>query len=137
MSWAITHRRRIRYSDVDAQGIVFNGNYLTYYDDAITDLFVEAGLTGSSMHSAGYDVVTAHASIDFKAVAELLDEMEIRIRLGRVGNTSVTFEVASNVGDRVTTEAKIVYVTVDAETFRPVPVPPSFVQAIEAVSDPR
>ncbi len=30
---------RVRYAETDAQGIVFNGNYLTYTDTAIYEYF--------------------------------------------------------------------------------------------------
>ena len=95
MSWPITYQRRVRYGDVDSQGIVFNANYLDYYDDAITDLFLAAGLTPDVTHRAGYDVVTAHASIDFRATAALFDTLNVGVRVGAIGNTSVTFEVES------------------------------------------
>ncbi len=137
MSWPVTYKRRVRYADVDSQGIVFNGNYMTYYDDAITDLFLAAGMTADVTHAAGYDVVTAHASIDFKATATLFETLEVDVRIGRIGKTSITFELKSRVGDRVTTEAKIIYVTVDARTFRPTPVPDEFIAAMQAIhTDP-
>lgn len=133
MSWPVTYERRVRYADVDSQGIVFNGNYLTYYDDAITDLFLAAGMTADVTHAAGYDVVTAHASIDFKATATLFETLEVDVRIGRIGKTSITFELQSRVGARITTAAKIIYVTVDARTFRPTPVPDEFIAAMEAI----
>ena len=134
-SWPVSYFRKVRYSDIDSQGIVFNGNYLTYYDDAITDLFLAAGLTAERMHEAGYDVVTAHASVDFKATAELFEELEIRVRVAKFGNTSLTFELETCVGERVTTTANIIYVTVDAATFRPIPVPQSFKTAMQAIHE--
>jgi acyl-CoA thioester hydrolase len=135
MSWPVTYKRRVRYADVDSQGIVFNGNYMIYYDDAITDLFLAAGVTADVTHAAGYDVVTAHASMDFKATATLFETLEVDVRIGRIGDTSITFELRSRVGERVTTEAKIIYVTVDAETFRPTPVPDEFVTAMQEIHD--
>ena len=33
------HPLRVRWAEVDPQGIVFNGNYLTYADVAITEYF--------------------------------------------------------------------------------------------------
>ncbi len=136
-SWPVSYLRKIRYSDVDSQGIVFNGNYLTYYDDAITDLFLAAGITAADMHGDGYDVVTAHAAVDFEATASLFEDMEIGVRIGKFGNTSLTFELESHIGDRVTTTASIIYVTVDAATFRPITVPQSFKNAMQAIhADP-
>ena len=32
---------RVRYAEVDAQGIVFNAHYLTYFDCAITEYYRE------------------------------------------------------------------------------------------------
>lgn len=131
--WPVTYVRKIRYSDVDSQGIVFNGNYLTYYDDAITDLFLAAGLDAATMHAHGYDIVTAHASVDFTATAQLFEELAVVVKVGRIGNTSVVFEIESSVGDRATTRAEVVYVTVDAASFKPTPVPASFREAMQRV----
>ena len=132
-SWPVTYLRKIRYSDVDSQSIVFNGNYLSYYDDAITDLFLAAGLDAATMHSAGYDIVTAHASVDFKATATLFEDLEIGVRVAKFGNTSFTFDIESRVADRITTTAKIIYVTVDPEAFTPLPVPQSLKAAMQAI----
>ena len=34
---------RVRYSEVDAQGIVFNAHYLTYFDSAMTEYLRHIG----------------------------------------------------------------------------------------------
>ena len=80
-------------------------------------------------------MVTAHASMDFRATATLFETLEVDVRIERIGKTSITFQLESRVDDRVTTEAKIIYVTVDAETFRPTPVPDEFVAAMQAIHD--
>ncbi len=135
MEWPVTYRRKIRFSDTDAQGIVFNATYFVYFDDALTDLFEVAGLPMSTMHDAGYDVVNAHVSGNFRAPARLGDEVVTGIRVSRIGRTSVTFEVhcwqasdQSHVCD-----GKIVQVTVDPVSLKPVSVPEHFVKAMEAV----
>ena len=76
--WLVTYRRKGRYSDTDAQGIVWNANYAGYFDDALTDLFDELGLTASVMQLGGFEVVTAHLGIDFKAPARLGDVLLTR-----------------------------------------------------------
>jgi len=35
------HPFRVRYSEIDAQGIVFNAHYFTYFDTAITELITQ------------------------------------------------------------------------------------------------
>ena len=42
-----THSLRVRYAEVDSQGIVFNANYLNYLDVAITEYFRAQGIAYS------------------------------------------------------------------------------------------
>jgi acyl-CoA thioester hydrolase len=135
MEWSVVFRRKVRYSDTDVQGIVFNGNYLTYYDDALTDLIDDAGLTPTVLHDLGCEVVTAHASIDYRAPARLGDRLAVGARLGRVGTTSLEFVMQSWIegSGRVTTDGKVVWVCVDREALRPMPVPEELVAAIRTL----
>lgn len=133
--WPVTYTRRVRFSDTDAQGIVFNANYFVYFDDALTDLFAAAGLTMDAMHSQGYDVVNAHVSANFRQAARLGDELITGIRLSKVGNTSITFEVATwNAADDTgVCDGTIVQVTVDREALTPIPVPEHFRDRMSAI----
>lgn len=118
-------RQKIRYSDCDPQGIVFNGNYARYWDDAATDWFEEHGFGGTALGGIGADVVTARLEIDFKAAARLGDELETAVSAERFGNTSMTVVFTSRrlSDDAIVAEGKGVYVFVDPEHFRPVGVP--------------
>ena len=125
MHWPAVYRRKIRYSDSDAQAIVFNGNYLSYYDDTLTDVFDALGLSTEAMQDQGYDVLTVHAEIDFQATARLGETLEFSASLERIGNTSITFAIESNVADtdRITTTGRVVFVTVGHESHEPIRVP--------------
>lgn len=118
-------RQKIRYSDCDPQGIVFNGNYTRYWDDAMTDWIEEHGFGGTELGGIGTDVVTARIEIDFKAAARLGDELETEVSTGGFGKTSMTVDyVTRRLSDRmVVASGKGVYVFVDPERFRPVVVP--------------
>jgi acyl-CoA thioester hydrolase len=122
--------QKIRYSDCDPQGIVFNGNYARYWDDALTDWLEEAGLGGGELGGAGADVVAARIEMDFRASAGLGDTLETDISVERIGNTSMTvgFTTKRLSDDTVVTEGREVLVFVDTENFRPTTVP-------EAVKD--
>jgi hypothetical protein len=37
------HPFRVRYSEIDGQGVVFNAHYLTYFDTTITEYFRALG----------------------------------------------------------------------------------------------
>lgn len=137
--WPVTYKRKVRYSDTDAQGIVFGANYFVYFDDALTDLFELAGLTMDEMHEHGYDVVNAHAAADFRLAARLGDELVTGIRLQRIGSTSITFEINIwNSGEgTVVCEDTVVQVLVDPVTLKPRPVSDHFADRMQAIhSDP-
>jgi acyl-CoA thioester hydrolase len=137
--WLVAYRRKVRYSDTDAQGVVWNANYAGYFDDALTDLFDDLGLTSSVMQEGGFEVVTAHLSIDFKAAARLGDVLLTRARLGRVGHKSVTFEMETIMESSGTVAAtgSVVFVTVDGATFSSIDVPEAVLDVLEeAVGEP-
>jgi len=117
--------QKIRYSDCDPQGIVFNGNYARYWDDALTDWFETSGLGGEGLGGTGVDVVTARIEMDFRASAGLGDTLQTDIAVERVGNTSMTltFTTSRLSDDTVVTEGREVLVFVDREDFRPTQVP--------------
>lgn len=130
--------QKIRYSDCDPQGIVFNGNYARYWDDALTDWFEEAGFGGAELGGIGADVVTARVEMDFKSSAGLGDTLVTRLEVERFGNTSMTVGfTTSRLGDgKVVTEGREVLVFVDPENFQPVSVPDEIRKSFVGNPDP-
>jgi acyl-CoA thioester hydrolase len=59
-------RQRVRYHECDPQGVVFNGNYLAYFDIGMTELWREAG-GYESMIAAGTDMVVVEARVRYLA----------------------------------------------------------------------
>lgn len=126
--------QKIRYSDCDPQGIVFNGNYARYWDDALTDWFEEAGYGGESLGGSGVDVVTARIEMDFKAAARLGDVLETSIAVEDLGNASVTlgFTTRRMPDDEVVAVGREVVVLVDETEFRPTAIPDHIRAALES-----
>lgn len=136
MTVLVTYTRKIRYSDTDMQGIVFNGNYFTYFDDALTDLFELLGLAPDALEAEGFDIVTVHAAADFLASARVGDELDTRVRLEKLGTTSVVFAIDGVVGDTPIVRGKVVWVTIDRDTFTKIPVPAVLRDRLAAASTP-
>ena len=86
------HHLRVRYGECDPQGIVFNANYLLYFDVVFTELWREALGPWQELKDAGVDLVVANANIDFRASARFDDELVLRARIARLGTTSITSE---------------------------------------------
>ncbi|MEZ5176290.1 MAG: thioesterase family protein [Acidimicrobiia bacterium] len=121
----VSTQQKIRYSDCDPQGIVFNGNYARYWDDAMTDWIEDAGYGGPELGGIGVDVVAARMEIDFKASVRLGDVIETTVSVGSLGNTSMTLGfVTTRMSDgAVVASGREVIVFVDPEQFRPVRIP--------------
>ena len=86
-------RFRVRYSEIDGQKIVFNSRYLEYGDVALTEFWRWANLAdiGPDWTEAEFNVV--RATVDFKRSLRFDDMVEAWVRVGRVGNSSLTMQV--------------------------------------------
>ncbi len=126
--------QKIRYSDCDPQGIVFNGNYPRYWDDALTDWFDELAADGVDLEEMGVDVVAARLEMDFRRPARPGDTLETSISVEQFGNTSMTVGFTTTILDDavVVAEGREVLVFVDAASLTPVAVPESVRVALES-----
>ncbi|MCK9230725.1 MAG: acyl-CoA thioesterase [Syntrophales bacterium] len=124
------HRRRIEYADLDGQAIVFFGNYLKYFDTAITEYLRSLGFDyGTILLETGHDVHVVKASVEFKEPVRFDEIIDIHVRAARLGRSSLTFALEIYCGaeevPRVTGD--VVWVTMDQKTRRPAPVPEALV----------
>ena len=66
------HELRVRYGECDPQGIVFNANYLAYFDAHGHRAVARATLGGwDAMVERGIDVVVAEANVRFRSPGPL------------------------------------------------------------------
>jgi acyl-CoA thioester hydrolase len=114
---------RVRYQECDGQGIVFNAHYLAYVDMASFEL--DKALFGShaEFKTYGVDTVVAEASVRYLAPCRFDDELVVSARVGHIGTTSLILDFEIHRGEQQVTAAKLRYVFVDPETFRPTPAP--------------
>jgi acyl-CoA thioester hydrolase len=117
------HRLRVRYGECDPQGLVFNANYLLYYDVAFTELWREAVGPWELMVERGVDVVVAEAGLRFRAPARFDDEIDLRIGVAQLGTTSVGTEFSIARDDALLLEGTMRHVCVDASTWRKTELP--------------
>ncbi len=120
------HRLRVRWSEVDMQKIVFNAHYLMYFDTAIADYWRAVALPyEASMHQLEGDLYVRKATVDFHASARMDDQLDVGLRCGRIGNSSMQFDGAIFRGDQLLITCALVYVFADpaTQTSRPVPQP--------------
>lgn len=126
------HPLRVRYAETDAQARVFFGNYLIYFDLALTEYFREIGFSYPEMVNKGIDIFYVEANCQYQGAARFDDELHVYARVGRIGNTSFTFEfriLKQPAGDLITT-GQITVVTANMEKENPVRVPDELREAI-------
>jgi acyl-CoA thioester hydrolase len=112
------HRLRVRFSECDLQGVVFNANYLTYFDIVITELWREAVGGWSQMVEQGSDLVVAEARVRYLAPARFDDELDLGAQVARLGDTAVTTHMTvERAADGVlVAEGELRHVCVDPRT---------------------
>jgi acyl-CoA thioester hydrolase len=98
----VTHRKppfkyaaftRVGFSDTDAQGIVYYGRYLPYFDLARVEYHRHLGMLEQAMREEQF--VMRASSVEYFAPAQFDDPIEIFIRLSTIGRTSATYECAA------------------------------------------
>lgn len=123
---------RVWFSDTDAQGVVYYGRYMPYFDHARIEYDRFLGLLG--MWRGEVEFVMRALSVEYEAPAVFDDLLEIFVRTARIGNTSVTTECAAYrvADDRLMCTAVSTFVLIDTATRRPKPIPDAFRTAIDA-----
>ena len=122
MSEPFRHRLRVRYNECDPQGVVFNANYLTYFDLTMGELWRELG-GYQAMVDAGVDMVVAEATIRYLAPLRFDDELELVARIRRLGDTSMTTELVIEDGGEPAAEGELRHVFIETGTGRTAPIP--------------
>jgi acyl-CoA thioester hydrolase len=120
---AFEHELRVRYGECDPQGIVFNANYLAYFDIAVTELWRAAFGSWEAMVRRGVDVVVGEANVRFRAPARFDDVVTLRAHVARFGTTSLTLELEIARGEELLVNGWLRQVCVDSATLGKTEVP--------------
>ena len=125
------HRLRVRYNECDPQNAVFNANYLTYFDIAISELWREALGSYETMLGGGTDMVVAEASVRYLAPLRFDEEFEVVATVKRIGTTSLITAMAVQRGGETVAEGELRHVFVDPAGGEKKPVPDEIRAALE------
>lgn len=132
LPYSFFHQLRVRWAEVDRQGIVFNGHYLTYFDVAITEYWRAIDLPyPDGVADSGSDLYVVKTLINYKGSAEYDDILDIGVHVSRIGLTSITFQLGIFREGSLLVDGEVVYVNADPETRRPAQVPDKLRHAIE------
>jgi acyl-CoA thioester hydrolase len=119
------YRHRVRYFEVDQQGVVFNMWYLGYFDEAMSAFLEEGGLPYRDMLASGHDVQLVHTEIDWSSSLRWPDEARIVVTVAAAGRTSFTLSFAVHAADTLVATGRTVYVVVATDGSGKRPIPPA------------
>lgn len=117
------HSLRVRYSECDPQGVVFNANYVAYFDVVITELWREAIGPYQEIVDSGVDMVVAEINARYLGPARFDEVIDFEARLTRLGATAISTRIDGTTGGRPVIEGRIRHVFIDpaTKTKRPMP----------------
>ena len=110
---------RVRWSECDAQGIVYNACYVTYIDIIQGEYFRNLGLNIYSANLRQYfDMVTVKATLEYKSPARLDDLVTVYIKTSKIGVKSLTMnaEMYRSKSDDLLNKSEMIYVAFNADT---------------------
>ncbi|VIO69631.1 Putative esterase [Bradyrhizobium ivorense] len=116
---------RVRYSEVDAQAVVFNAHYLTYFDTAITEYFRALGYDYlGEVARTGIDFHTVKTVVEYKAPIRFDEDIEVCVRVARIGRSSINLALAifAKGSDDLRATGEIIWVATDQKTHQSVAV---------------
>jgi len=122
---------RTRYSECDAQKVVFNARYADYTDVAVAEFFRALGY-GKQMQTGELDIQLVKQTTEWRAPTRYDQVLEISVLTKHIGTTSFTlateFRLAGE--EKVIATVETVYVHVE-HTLQKSPVPPALRDALQ------
>jgi len=120
-----------RWSDNDVYGHVNNVIYYAFFDTAVNQLLIEAGVLDPERGAVIGLVIETHCR--YASSLSFPDRVAAGVRVTRIGNSSVRYEVGlfRNDEDLASGEGHFVHVYVDRERRRPVAVPADLRRVLE------
>ena len=127
------HHLRVRFGECDPQGVVFNANYLLYFDVAFTELWRERLGGYAEMIDGGVDVMLVQSNVGYKRPAKADDEIDVRLRVTKLGTTSMALGADVERDGELLVAAELYYVFVDSASLTKTEIPPDVRAALSAI----
>ena len=131
--FTLVHPLRVRWAEVDMQHVVFNANYLMYFDVAIAEYWrAIANGAEHDFHDDYMKLYSVKATIEYHGSARYDELIEIGCRLARLGRSSLTFKFGIWRGPEHLVSGELVYVHVEPGVKKGSPIPAALRAAMTA-----
>jgi acyl-CoA thioester hydrolase len=128
-----TYLLRVRYSECDAQKVVFNGKYAEFVDIAVTEYIRAVWGDYNDVLAMGLDSQVVNLNISWKASSTFDDVLAIEVNTTHIGNSSYTigFKLFDYETGNAVASAEIVYVMVSSTEFAKMAIPDELKKKLE------
>jgi len=119
-----------RWMDNDLYGHINNVVYYSFFDTAVNTYLIERGAL--DVHEGRVIGLVVETHCNFFAPLQYPDVVEAGMRVGRVGNSSVRYEIGlfADAGTASAASVHFVHVYVDRASRLPVALPPELLNAL-------
>lgn len=127
------NRMRVRWAEIDAQKIVFNGHYLMYLDTTMGEYWRALAFPYmDAVHTLDGDMYVKKASLEYHASAVCDELIDVGMKCARIGTSSMQFLGGIFRGDQLLVGGELIYVFADPATQKSKPVPQRLRDMFEA-----
>jgi acyl-CoA thioester hydrolase len=130
---------RVYFEDTDAGGVVYNANYLKYYERARTEYLRALGYEQDELLANNIVFVVRHIDIDFVRAARFNEILRVESHIEELKKASLLFVQSiyacgtgqeQNCQKRLVNQARVKVVCVSANEFRPTAIPTEIYQVL-------
>lgn len=122
---------RVRYAETDQMGVVYNGEYLTYFELGRTEALRAFGLPYTELEKAGFLLPVIEAHILYRSPAMYDDLLAISAELSSRITATITIGYTIKRDDVLIAEGRTVHTFVHATTMKPARPPKLYLEMIE------
>lgn len=128
---------RVRFNEADVQQVVFNGNYMVYFDHSNVEYMRHLGLPYHELVARHFDYVLVDSHLRFHRPARFDDLLAIHVRTVELGRSKFIQEMVVTRENETTplVSARNVYVGYDIASSQSLPLPDWFRQLISDFED--
>ncbi len=130
---SFTTEIRVRYAETDGMRVVYHGNYLTYFEEARTNLFRNIGVVYAEIERSGIFLVVLEAHVKYLRGALYDDVLQVKATLKEIPTLRITidYEITRNSGSEILVTGQTVHAFTNAQTGRPIRPPQEYMNIMQ------
>ena len=123
---------RVRYGETDQMGVVYHGNYATYFEIARTEWLRNLGISYKELEKKGVMLPMISLSLNFLKSAKYDDVLTITVSLKRTPLVKIDFDYEIiNQNHEIVSTGNSVLAFIDMKTNKPIKCPSYILEKLD------